>query len=72
LKNWILKKIGVFQVFLVFFCCDVRFWVENGGGYVRIEGVGKKGKKKGVKNEHKLTEINTFCHKMNKNCNELT
>jgi len=67
-----LGKIGDFQVFLVFFCCDVRYWAKNGGGRVKLAKRGKKGEKKGVKNEHKLTKIYTFCHKMNKNCNKMT
>ncbi len=47
-------EIGVFQVFFVPFFADVGFWVNNGGGYVNLRGVGDMGKIKASKNVKKL------------------
>ena len=51
----ILKKIGDFSVFSLVLGANPCFWVKNGGWCVYIVSLGKMGKKKTSKNEHKLT-----------------
>ena len=45
---------------------DVDFWAKNGGWYVRLEGLGKIGKKKSVKKCKKMQENERNCRKLQK------
>ena len=50
-----LGEIWGFSGFFLILGTNPCFWVINGGWYVNTRGMGKVGKKKASKNEHKLT-----------------